>query len=200
MELEPALNPDNNPSGQSSLIESNSSVHRSKTALRLKYEAEVKVIRDQIGSIEAVRNQLGLSQRKMCQLLMVDPSTWTRWIKDESRVPPHIYRALQWYLQLIDKRPEWHPQNSFQPIVRGLIPGLSNKELQGLKEDISDSMKKIRSQSSEFTEHFRQLTEKWNQERFELQSQIEKKSMALTIWKLFVVVNFVILIAYIFLK
>lgn len=169
---------------------------RSKTPLRLKYEAEVRVIRDQIGSIELIRQQLGLSQRKMCQLLMVDPSTWTRWMKDEARVPPHIYRSLQWYLQLIEKRPEWHPQNSFQPLVRGLIPGMSNNELKVLKEDIHDSMKKIRSQSSEFTDQFRVLTEKWNLERHQLLSQIEKKSMALTIWKLFVVLNFCLILGY----
>ncbi len=163
--------------------------HRSKTALRLKYEAEVKVIRSQIGSIESVRKELGLSQRKMCQLLMVDPSTWTRWIKDEQKVPPHVYRALQWYLQLIEKRPEWHPQNSFQPIVRGLIPGLANKEMEGLKEEIAEQVKKLRSHSTEFTDQFRVLTEKWNLEKSDLLDKIEKKDMALTIWKMFVLIN-----------
>lgn len=171
-----------------------SEIHRSKTALRLKYEAEVKVIRSQIGSLEEVRQSLGLSQRKMCQLLMVDPSTWTRWMKDEDRVPPHIYRALQWYLQLVEKRPEWHPQNSFQPLVRGLIPGLANKEMQGLKEEIADQVKKLRSQSSEFTEQFRELTEQWNQEKRQLLETVEKKEMALTVWKLFVLVNTLALI------
>lgn len=39
----------------------------------------------------------------MCQLLLVDPSAWTRWMKDESRVPPHIYRSLEWFLALNQK-------------------------------------------------------------------------------------------------
>ncbi|MCB0411375.1 MAG: hypothetical protein KDD22_02545 [Bdellovibrionales bacterium] len=172
---------------------------RTKTALRLKYEAEVKVIRSQIGSIEDVREKLGLSQRKMCQLLMVDPSTWTRWLKDESKIPPHVYRALQWYLQLIDKRPEWHPQHSFQPLVRGLIPGLANKEVQGLKEEIATQVKRLKSQSSEFTDQFREITQEWNTERQGLMDKIEKKEMALTTFKFIVLVNSLVL-AYLAIK
>jgi len=80
---------------------------KAKTSLRLKYEAESRVIRKQLGGLNEIRQMLGLSQRKMCQLLMVDPSAWTRWTKDESKVPPHVWRALQWYIELENKRPEW---------------------------------------------------------------------------------------------
>ncbi len=76
---------------------------RSKSSLRMTYEAEVKVFRSKFGGIEDIRKNLGLSRRKMCQLLMVDPSAWTRWMRDEDRVPPHIYRALEWYLALEKK-------------------------------------------------------------------------------------------------
>lgn len=86
---------------------------RSKTSLRLKYEAEVEVIQKKIGNIEQIRHDLGLSRRKMCQLLMVDPSSWTRWTQNPESIPPHIYRGLQWYLALIEKHPEWHPQNTY---------------------------------------------------------------------------------------
>lgn len=91
---------------------------RGKTHLRIKYEAESKVIRNKLGSLEEIRAKLNLSQRKMCQLLLVDPSAWTRWIKDESKVPPHILRSLQWYLALIDKSPEWHPMNTYLGAIR----------------------------------------------------------------------------------
>ena len=47
---------------------------------RMKYEAQVQVIRSRIGGLEVVRARLGLSQRKICQLLMVDPSAWNRWL------------------------------------------------------------------------------------------------------------------------
>lgn len=78
---------------------------RAKSSLRLKYEAETHVIERKIGDLESIRARLGLSQRKMAQLLLVDPSAWTRWTKGEDEAPPHIYRMLQWYLALEEKYP-----------------------------------------------------------------------------------------------
>lgn len=83
---------------------------RSKTAERMTYEAEVDVIKKQIGDLDDIRDRLGLSARKMAQLLMVDPSAWTRWTKKITPPPPHIYRALQWYLILFEKNPGFTPQ------------------------------------------------------------------------------------------
>jgi transcriptional regulator with XRE-family HTH domain len=76
----------------------------------MSYEAEVDIIRGQIGDLEDIRFRLGLSARKMAQLLMVDPSAWTRWTKKITPPPPHIYRALQWYLTLQEKNPGFTPQ------------------------------------------------------------------------------------------
>lgn len=76
---------------------------RSKTAGRIKYEAQIEVIKKQLGDLEHIRKNLDLTQRKICQLLLVDPSAWSRWIKGDA--PPHIYRALQWYLALNEKFP-----------------------------------------------------------------------------------------------
>lgn len=83
---------------------------RAKTSLRMIYEAQKEVIKRQIGDLEGARTTLGLSQRKMAQLLMVDPSAWTRWNKDKEGAPPHIYRALQWYLTIHEKIPGLTPQ------------------------------------------------------------------------------------------
>ena len=84
-------------------------VTRAKTSLRIRYEAEVEVIRRKLGNLEDIRKTLGLSQRKISQLLFVDPSAWTRWTKsgagNKDSAPPHIYRMLQWYLALEDKYP-----------------------------------------------------------------------------------------------
>lgn len=82
---------------------------RSKTSLRMHYEAQVSVIRNQIGTLEQVRIKLDLSQRKMAQLLLIDPSSWTRWTKQGDEAPPHIWRALQWYLALNEKIPGLTP-------------------------------------------------------------------------------------------
>ena len=72
---------------------------RSKTPLRLKYEAECKLIKDKLGSLEDVRNNLGISQRKICQLLMVDPSAWSRSSlskRQRSAIGPLRHRAKLW--------------------------------------------------------------------------------------------------------
>lgn len=107
---------------------------RSKTSLRIRYEAEVELIRKKLGDLESIRESLGLSRRKMCQLLMVDPSAWTRWTNGTTKVPPHIYRALQWYLAINEKYP-------------GLgsaywLSSLANKEKYELKPEQKDLLKK----------------------------------------------------------
>jgi transcriptional regulator with XRE-family HTH domain len=83
---------------------------RAKSSVRMHYEAQVEVIKRQLGDLEKIRQNLGLSQRKICQLLMVDPSAWTRWVKNNENTPPHIYRALQWYMILQEKLPGLTPQ------------------------------------------------------------------------------------------
>ncbi|MBN8537861.1 MAG: hypothetical protein J0M15_12475 [Deltaproteobacteria bacterium] len=77
-----------------------------KSKDRLHFEAQVEVIKKQIGNLETVRKKLNLSQRKMSQLLLVDPSAWSRWVAEEQEsAPPHIYRALQWYMSLQEQIP-----------------------------------------------------------------------------------------------
>lgn len=83
---------------------------RSKTSTRMFYEAQVSVIKKQLGNLEKIRTDLGLSQRKICQLLLVDPSAWTRWNRDGEGAPPHIWRSLQWYMTLQEKIPGLTPQ------------------------------------------------------------------------------------------
>lgn len=101
-----------------------------KTPIRLNYEAQVQVIRNQVGDLEAIRSNLGLSQRKMAQLLLVDPSSWSRWTQKGHEVPPHIYRALHWYMILQEK-----------------VPGLNasyflQKDISHLKSEIESTLSK----------------------------------------------------------
>ena len=94
---------------------------RAKTSLRMNYEAQSIVIERQLEGLEGVRSKLGLSQRKMAQLLLVDPSAWTRWNKPGNRAPGIIWRALQWYMILNEKIPGLTPNyflNAAPSVVR----------------------------------------------------------------------------------
>lgn len=80
---------------------------RIKSSNRRAYEAEVLFLKKQNGELEVIRERLGLSRRKICQLLLVDPSAWTRWTSPGGEAPPHIYKALDWYLAGMEKDPEY---------------------------------------------------------------------------------------------
>lgn len=80
---------------------------RIKSPNRRAYEAEVLFLKKQNGELEVIRERLGLSRRKICQLLLVDPSAWTRWTSPGGEAPPHIYKALDWYLAGMEKDPEY---------------------------------------------------------------------------------------------
>ena len=101
-------------------------VGRSKTAMRMKYEAEAKVLGLRIGGLEGARKALGLSQRKISQLLLVDPSAWTRWaakeqsFPDELAAPPHVYRSIAWFLALNEKYPAFEPSFWLRDVASGL--------------------------------------------------------------------------------
>lgn len=104
-----AENKDVNKSSHTVFFEGSEGV-RSKTSTRIFYDAQVSVIKKQLGNLEKIRADLGLSQRKICQLLMVDPSAWTRWNREGEEAPPHIWRSLQWYMTLQEKIPGLTPQ------------------------------------------------------------------------------------------
>jgi transcriptional regulator with XRE-family HTH domain len=94
----------------SSLEQNSRAKTSSQSSIRTHVDGQLSLIKNQIGSLESVRERLGLSQRKMAQLLLVDPSAWTRWVKHGEDAPPHSYRALQWYLALSEKIPGLTPQ------------------------------------------------------------------------------------------
>jgi hypothetical protein len=100
---------------------------KAKSSQRLRYEAEVRVLINKIGDLEDLRSKLGLSKRKICQLLMVDPSAWTRWTRKGESAPPHIYRSLQWYLALEEKFPALDVSFWLQNSARAEVQGLTQK-------------------------------------------------------------------------
>lgn len=82
-------------------------ISRAKSPTRMRYEAEITHLLKQNGDLEQIRQKLGLSRRKICQLLLVDPSAWTRWTSPGGSAPPHIHRALDWYISILEKDPEY---------------------------------------------------------------------------------------------
>jgi len=60
----------------------------------------VAAFKARFGDLEIIRQELGLSKKEISDLLWVEPSAWTRWTTGVSRPPDHIYRSLQWYLEL----------------------------------------------------------------------------------------------------
>ncbi|QDK37820.1 hypothetical protein DOE51_09595 [Bdellovibrio sp. NC01] len=125
---------------------------RSKTSMRMHYEAQVAVIRRQMGDLESVRLNLGLSQRKMAQLLMVDPSAWTRWTRQGDEAPPHIWRALQWFSVLQEKIPGLTPQyfiNQSPQVLHQKALQELDQERQKRREEMASLHQKIEHVSNE---------------------------------------------------
>lgn len=118
---------------------------KAKTSLRMTYEAQVEVLKRQLGDLEQIRGNLGLSQRKMAQLLMVDPSSWTRWTKKGDEAPPQVWRALQWYLALQGKIPGLNNQYFLSESSRSLE--LKNQEqISHLRLGMQDEIQKIKAE------------------------------------------------------
>lgn len=117
---------------------------RVKTSNRMNYEAQVDVIRKQIGDLETIRGKLNLSQRKMAQLLLVDPSAWSRWTALGESAPPHIYRALQWYMTLQEQIPGLNAAYFLQKDTQSIkseLNLLTQEKLQSFETEMKNSTK-----------------------------------------------------------
>ncbi len=166
---------------------------KAKTSLRIKYEAECRVIRAKLGSLEQVREDLGLSRRKMAQLLLVDPSAWTRWTKEPEKIPPHIYRSLQWYMALIDKKPEWHPQNSF---LKAELQ-FQKEEFSSVKERVLQRLAEMNHLESSLKEDIQRVILETKGELSEVQTVIERQGGVGIGWKFMLILNTLLLLYFI---
>jgi hypothetical protein len=125
---------------------------RAKTPLRFKYEAQVEVLKKEIGDLEEIRRRLGMTRRQMAQLLLVDPSAWTRWV--QTGAPPHIYQALAWYLRLGEAervsagspiRELSSDRSAFDVSVSEPLAAVVNRSLQMTRETASQLESKLQS-------------------------------------------------------
>ncbi len=138
---------------------------RSKSALRIKYEAEVEGIKESHGDLETIRRKLRLSKRKMAQLLLVDPSAWTRWTMKDGEAPPHVYRALQWYLLLQDKHPEYKSALWLNAVAQ---PQISEHELANIRKSLIDGSEDA------LKERARLILQSQNQDQQHLEGQLTR--------------------------
>ena len=83
------------------------------------YASQVQQIKDEIGDLESIRKNLGMSRKQICQLLLVNPSAWTRWTKSSQGAPPHFYRALEWLIYIHNKQ---NPNNEKETTKISSLP------------------------------------------------------------------------------
>ncbi|MDZ4676188.1 MAG: hypothetical protein SGI74_01655 [Oligoflexia bacterium] len=81
---------------------------RQRSSRRLRYEAQAKVFSQEKGSLDGIRNELGLRPSQICEILKVHPSAWTRWVR-KNQAPPHVFQMLEWYMELLKWRGQHHP-------------------------------------------------------------------------------------------
>jgi len=114
-----------------------------------------ELIKSQIGDVEQVRRSLGLSQRKMCQLLLIDPSTWSRWATGKTEPPPYVYRMLQWGLAVMEKYPETHPLANYEKFEQIKKSEDLAKRLESLENEIKAADGKTREKDSWWSSLFK---------------------------------------------
>ncbi len=104
--------------------------------LREQYLLEKERIKYEIGDLEQIRISLGYSQRRMCQLLLVDPSAWTRWTKTLAGAPPHVYQSLRWLVELKNINPDAVAPNNIAKRM-DFVQRSTHDQLKALKSDIA---------------------------------------------------------------
>jgi hypothetical protein len=113
---------------------------RSRSSLGFEYEAQVQIIKQKHGDLEAIRHRLGLSRRKISQILMVDPSAWTRWTKKGEDAPAHVYRSLEWYLLLQNKYPGMDSPFWLEAIARPARTAGANLDIEKLQARLTQQL------------------------------------------------------------
>lgn len=128
--------------------------------------------------LEEIRTQLGLNRKQMAELLGVDPSAWTRWTRSEQGAPEMVYRALDWYLQLINKNPEVHEKQ------------IQKNEVKKLKAEIKKLKEQMHHPAASTLETLQLgLPLDWAEEKQSLEQKIEKNEAVGAGWKMLLLIN-----------
>ena len=142
-------------------------------------------IKQRHGGVEAMRKKLGLTRKEICEQLFIDPSTWSRWVrydKDTDQIiesaPPHAYKTMALLVE------NHKPKTSVE--VPALVPKLTPTTHDEDSQRISLLESKLSDLSSQF-ETFKK----------EQQSENLKKEELTLGWKLFLLLNTVLLIYFV---
>lgn len=158
-----------------------------------KYDEQIQVLKNKNGSLESIRKRLGFNQKQMGELLLVDPSAWSRWTKDgeaNEKAPPYVYKALDWYLNsqlksnLQLKKSNTPHENEVRPISNHESKAAVNYE--------------NKNTYSDYDQLLSDLEEKYSKERAELQDRLKTTEHLQAGWKIFLIINSLLLIYFLF--
>jgi len=150
-----------------------------KTNLRQQYFLERELIRHEIGDLTQIQQKLGLSQRRLCKLLLVDPSAWTRWLKKGA--PPHIYQALRWLVKLQETHPQIVGQGDLADRM-DLIQSDTQTKIRALEEQVSQLERELAQKNSASDLELAQFALRAQEQRFAAElSRLEEKFKGLTL-------------------
>jgi transcriptional regulator with XRE-family HTH domain len=129
---------------------------QSKSLRRERYEQYVQEIREKHGSLEDIRQRLGLSRRKLCGELMVDPSAWSRWTASQQpgsrdEAPPHVYKTLVLMLEAQAKEPLKYQEKSAMGFVQ---PENFKQNMNELREETASAIEAAIDKSRSEILHF----------------------------------------------
>lgn len=111
-----------------------------KLNLREQYELERDRLVHEFGGLEDMRMTIGLNRRRLCRLLLVDPSAWTRWCRDGA--PPHIYRALAWLIELRNLRPSVVQPNDLSSRI-DVVQASTQEKLKDIERQMEQLERKL---------------------------------------------------------
>lgn len=149
---------------------------------RDRYLLERDRIKNQIGDLDQILLSLGVNQRRACQLLLVDPSAWTRWNKSEA--PPHIYQALKWLLMLKKTNPGLVGTTDIETRI-DLVQSATQTKIKELERNVASLERALTYQSinsgtgvdgAAVTALFRAQEEKLQKRIADLEEQIQNLS------------------------
>ena len=132
-------------------------------------------LKTELGNLDDIRGHLGLNKKEMAELLLVDPSAWSRWSKNESKVPLHVWRSLDWYLRLKDTE----VSTSEEPMQSAQIEELRAEVMEKLAE-MRDSIIIMERES---------IQDIIDSERRDLLSEFEQGAQLASGWKLLILAN-----------
>jgi hypothetical protein len=157
---------------------------RNRSRTRIFNEASAELIRKRIGGLQGFINSLQLTPRRTCELLLIDPSTWSRWKANENLVPPHSWRAMEWYLALQDKIPGLSTQYFLTKESGVTQVSIEKMVREELKKQYQKELLELGKLAFETTQKLKELTQQTSiQDQNQAQAQVYSKQNS--VWPIF---------------